>query len=81
MTTIKTLQNGDVEVTREFEFFDGQDFVTESRTAIYTKHGAYVYKVNPNGTTSQVCEGLRPTGPTLRADGDLAEVIRRTLAA
>lgn len=73
---ITTLEGGNVKV--EKTYFDGAEMVTDAieLTAI----GAYVHKVNPNGTTSQVCEGLRPTGPTLMVGDDLASTVRRTLA-
>lgn len=73
---ITTLESGNVKV--EKTYFDGAEMVTD--TSELTAIGAYVYKVNPNGTTSQVCEGLRPTGPTLMAGDDLASTVRRTLA-
>jgi len=70
-----TLENGNVLVSKTY--FDGEEMVTD--TLELTEIGAYVYVINPNGTTSQVCEGLRPTGPTLMAGNDLAETVRRTL--
>ena len=73
---ITTLKNGNVKVAKTY--FDGSEMVTD--TSELTAIGAYVYKINPNGTTSQVCEGLRPTGPTLMAGDDLAATVRRTLA-
>lgn len=72
---LKTLENGDVRVDRTY--FDGAEDVTDSTTL--RDQGAYVYRVNPNGTTTQVCEGLRPTGPTLMAGADLAQTVSRTL--
>lgn len=77
MANITTLENGNVRVQQQY--FDGEEMATLDRT--FTARGAYVYQVFPNGSESQICEGLRPTGPTLRAGDDLAEVIRRTLAA
>lgn len=74
-TTITTLETGNVQVQREY--FDGEEMT--KTTQEYTAHGAYVYAVNPNGSMSQVCEGLLPTGNTLRAGGDLAATIRQTL--
>lgn len=75
-TSFNTLENGDVAVTREY--FDGTETVTD--VATYTTQGNYVYKVNPNGSTSQVCEGLLPTGNTLLAGDDLEATLRRTLS-
>ena len=69
------LVNGNVLVSKTY--FDGTEMVTD--TVELTAIGAYVYAINPNGTTSQVCEGLLPTGPTLMAGNDLAETVRRTL--
>jgi hypothetical protein len=76
-TSFKTQSNGDVTISREY--FDGLEMVTDTTT--YTKQGSYVYQVNPNGTTSQVCEGLLPTGNTLMAGNDLEATLRRTLKA
>ena len=73
---ITTLKNGDVKVDQDF--FDGQQMDTLSR--VFTQSGAYVYQVFPNGATSQICEGLRSTGPTLHGGDDLADVIKNTLA-
>ena len=75
MAKITILENGDVHV--EQAFFNGEEMDRMDRT--FTARGAYVYQVFLNGTESQTCEGLRPTGPTLRAGPDLAEVIRKTL--
>lgn len=72
---ITTLENGNVQVAKTY--FDGEEMVTD--TSELTQIGAYVYVINPNGTTSQVCQGLRPTGPTLMAGDDLADTVRRTL--
>lgn len=76
MATITTLENGDVRVQQSF--FNGEEMDVLDRT--FTMRGAYVYQVNPNGTESQICEGLRPTGPALCSGPDLAEIIRKTLA-
>lgn len=73
---VTSLESGNVKV--EHSYFDGDEMVTDSSEL--TVIGAYVYKINPNGTTSQVCEGLRPTGVTLLAGADLADTVRRTLA-
>jgi len=78
MTTFfKTQANGDVTISREY--FDGSEMVSDATT--YTKRGSYVYVVAPNGTISQVCEGLLPTGNTLMAGNDLEAALRRTLKA
>lgn len=69
------LVNGNVLVSKTY--FDGTEMVTD--TVELTAIGAYVYAINPNGTTSQVCEGLLPTGPTLMAGKNLLEVVNRTL--
>lgn len=76
MTKIITLENGDVRV--EQEFFDGeaQDILKRDFRAV----GSYVHQVFPSGATSQVCDGILPTGPTLICGDDLAESIRRALA-
>lgn len=76
MAKITTLSDGDVRV--EQSFFDGEQQDTLTRT--FRAVGAYVHQVFPNGSTAQVCEGLLPTGPTLRAGDDLAATISRTLA-
>lgn len=75
MTKITTLPDGDVLVRQEY--FDGEDMAVMERT--FTVQGSYVYQVHANGATSQVCEGLLPTGPTLMAGDDLAATIRKTL--
>lgn len=75
MTKINTLPDGDVLVQQEY--FDGEEMAVMERT--FTVKGAYVYQVHSNGSTSQVCDGLLPTGPTLRAGDDLADAIRKTL--
>lgn len=72
---VTALANGNVKVTKSY--FDGKDYVADNIEL--TEIGAYVYVVNPNGTTTQACEGLRPTGPTLMAGKNLAETVRRTL--
>lgn len=74
---IKTtaLENGNVLVSKTY--FDGTEMVTD--TGELTAIGAYVYAINPNGTTSQVCEGLLPTGPTLMAGENLLKAVNRTL--
>lgn len=79
MVKITTMENGDVTVEREY--FDGQDDVTSMDR--YCIVGSYVHKIYPNGTTGQICKGLRPTGPTLMAvsDRSLEDVIRKTLFA
>ncbi len=77
MTTFKTktLQNGDVSV--EHTYFAMDDYVTD--VAVYQASGHYVHRINPNGTLTQVCEGLLPRGPTLHCGDDLEAAIRRTL--
>jgi hypothetical protein len=75
MTTITTLANGDVRVQQPF--FNGEEMDTFDRT--FTVIGAYVYQVNPNGTTSQICEGLQLRGATLMAGNDLAATIHAAL--
>lgn len=77
MAAITTLANGDVRV--EQSLFCGEELDMMTRT--FTTRGAYVYQVHPSGAESQICEGLLPTGPALRAGCDLADVIRKTLAA
>ena len=72
----KQLDNGNVEVTQEW--FDGQSMV--SSTATYCAVGSYVHRINPNGTTSQVCEQLLPTWPTLMVGSSLVDAIRRTVS-
>jgi hypothetical protein len=75
--TIKTLENGNVQVDRTYWSFDREE--TSSET--YAEIGAYVYKVYPNGANCHACEGLAVRGPTLHAsrDGNLEAVIRKTL--
>lgn len=75
MAKITTLPGGYVLVRQEY--FDGEDMAVMERT--FTVQGSYVYQVHANGTSSQVCEGLLPTGPTLMAGDDLADTIRKTL--
>lgn len=76
MAKITTLSTGNVVV--ETSFFDGEQMDTLTRE--FTQHGAYVYQVNPNGTLSQTCEGLLPTGNTLHGGDNLAEILRKTMA-
>lgn len=78
MTTITTLQNGDVRVEREG--FDGM----ASFVAVTTVReiGGAVHFVGGRGDhTTQACDGLAPRGPTLRVhDGEtLEDAVRRTL--
>ena len=75
-TKISLVSGGDIEVSQEY--FDGSEMATMTRT--FRQVGAYVHQVFPNGSTSQTCEGLRPTGNTLMSGDDLTEVIRKTLA-
>ena len=75
MTTITTLENGDVRVQQPF--FNGEEMDVLDRT--FTVIGSYVYQVHANGTTSQICQGLQSRGPTLMAGDDLAATIRATL--
>ncbi|WP_428421986.1 hypothetical protein [Methylibium sp.] len=75
MTKITTLENGAVQV--EQAYFDGEQDTTMVRTFVCV--GSYVHQVHPNGTTSQICQGLQPRGPTLMAGDDLAAAIRATL--
>lgn len=80
--TFKTLDNGDVEVTRTYEVHDS---LTESETVtdqrLYREIGAYVYRVYPNGTTGQVCDGLASRGNALPSsgNGDLEKLLRAEL--
>lgn len=74
---ITTLENGNVRVVQTINAWDNGGFVIDE---IYTCKGSYVYKVHANGVLSQVCKGLRPTGPTLHAGPDLANIIRKTLS-
>ena len=75
VTTITTLENGDVRVERKY--FDGEAMQTMSRD--FRAVGAYVHQVYPNGATAQICEGLQLRGPALMAGDDLAATIRATL--
>ena len=79
MTTyIKTLENGNVEVTRAYSDWCGGGSVTNE----YTIRRGRVHVVWPNGTTSEACEGLRPTGYFIDVEegADLEAVIRAQLA-
>ena len=74
-TKITLVSGGDVEVSQEY--FDGADASTMTR--VFRQVGSYVHQVFPNGSTSQICEGLAPTGNTLMGGDDLALIIRNTL--
>ena len=75
MLKVTALEHGYVEVERQY--FDGVEFTSDTKT--YCAIGSYVHAVYPNGTTGQVCRGLRPIGPTLMTHGDLEATIRKTL--
>ncbi len=77
-TTIKTLENGNVEVTRTYSDWSGNGSVTSE----YTIRGGRVHVVWPNGTTSEACEGLKPTGYFIDVEegANLEAVIRAQLA-
>ena len=77
-TTIKTLENGNVEVTRTYSDWCGSSSVTSE----YTVRSGRVHVAWANGTTSEACEGLRPTGYFIDVadDADLESVIRAQLA-
>lgn len=76
MTTITTLENGAVQV--EQAYFDGEQDTTSVRTFVAV--GSYVHQVHPNGSTSQICQGLQSRGPTLMAGDDLEATIIATLS-
>ena len=77
-TTIKTLENGNVEVTRAYSDWCGSGSVTNE----YTVCRGRVHVVWKNVTTTEACEGLKPTGYFIDVaeDADLEEVIRAQLA-
>lgn len=58
-------------------YFDGTENATMSRT--YVAVGSYVHQLLDNGTTSQACVGLLPTGPTLHVGDNLAATLRKTV--
>lgn len=77
-TTIKTIENGNVEVTRTYSDWSGSGSISNE----YTIRCGRVHVVWPNGTTSEACEGLKPTGYFIDvAEGaDLESVIRAQLS-
>ena len=75
--TITTTENGAVVVC--YDYYDWTNDSTNHVEQLYTSIGRYVYRVG-NTCTSQTCEGLSTTGPTLMLSGSLEETIRKTLA-
>lgn len=75
--TITTIENGDVAVACQYYDWTSDSYVKSVER--YTEIGRYVYRVCDNGSTAQICEGLRATGPTLMLSGSLEETIRKTL--
>lgn len=75
---IKTLENGNVEVTRTYSDWCGSGSITNE----YTVRGGRVHVAWPNGTTSEACEGLKPTGYFIDVEegASLEAVIRAQLS-
>lgn len=76
--TIKTLENGNVEVTRTYSDWCGSGSVTNE----YTIRRGRVHVVWANGATTEACEGLKTTGYFIDVNegADLESVIRAQLA-
>ena len=76
--TIRTLENGNVEVTRDYSDWCGSGSISNE----YAIRRGQVHNVWPNGTTTPACEGLRPTGYFIEVEegADLEAVIRAQLA-
>ena len=77
-TTIKTLENGNVEVTRAYSDWCGSGSVTTEDTIIRGR----IKIVWKNGTTTEACEGLKASGYFIDVaeDADLEAVIRAQLS-
>lgn len=78
--TATVARNGNA-VELRYSYYDASAGETVQVEKTFISRGAYAYQVFDSGRTEQVCEGLLPTGPTLKLSGSLEETVRNAFAA